>query len=255
MLPTKVLIIEDEGPARTRLRQMLAAVAGWIEVAWEADSVESAANVLREHQPDIIFTDVQLGDGTCFDLFREARTTCPVIFITAYDEHALKAFQHFALDYLLKPLKKEDLERALEKWRAMGPGKELIDYSALARAVMEEEEKRDVRYLIRFGEHLRTISSSEIAYVYTTSKAVFFVLHSGREYPSDKSLEQLEKELDPKKFFRINRQFIVSRASIGPMSAATKSRVRLELRPPFLNGEVIVSTEKSPLFKTWLGRR
>jgi DNA-binding LytR/AlgR family response regulator len=250
----KALIIEDEAPARNRLRSLLAEVKEELEICCEADSVESAIDYLSSGTPDIILTDIQLGDGTCFDIFNVITPACPVIFITAYDEHALAAFRLNTVDYLLKPLKKEELQRAFEKLRNLRGNPVSIDYAALAKAVLEEEQRKERRYLIRYGEHIRTISSNDIAYIYTISKAVFFVLHSGKEYPADKSLEMLEHELDPRKFFRINRQFIVSISSIGSMSPASKSRVQIELKPPHSNGDVIVSTEKSPQFKIWLGR-
>ncbi len=251
----KALIIEDEAPARNRMRNLLAEVNAELEICCEADSVESAIAHLRHGSPDIILTDIQLGDGTCFDIFNVIKPVCPVIFITAFNEHALAAFQLNTVDYLLKPLKKEDLQRAFEKLKSLRRGAESIDYSALAKAVLEEEERKEKRYLIRYGDHIRTISSNDIAYIYTISKAVFFVLQSGKEYPADKSLEMLEHELDSRKFFRINRQFIVNLASIGGMHPASKSRVRIDLNPPYKNGEVIVSTEKSPQFKIWLGRK
>jgi DNA-binding LytR/AlgR family response regulator len=134
----------------------------------------------------------------------------------------------------------------------MKPSLDGIDYSKLALAIIAEEKKFDRRYLIRFGEHIRSITSDEIAYIYTVQKAVFLVLFTGKEYPFDKSLEQLEKELNPSKFFRINRQFIVNIKSVGNMHVVSKSRVQIDLNPPFKGEEVIVSTEKSPLFKDWL---
>jgi len=250
----RALLIEDEPLARKRMIQLLAEVAPSIIPEWEADSLESALRMLKTVQPDLIFTDIQLGDGTCFHLFDQHRPQCPVVFITAFDEFALRAFQLNTVDYLLKPLRKEDLERATKKVLAQ-IGSSVVDYDQLVRLMLEEEQKNETRFLIRFGEHIRSISSGEIAYIYTVQKAVFFVLHSGKEYPADQSLDTLEKELDPRKFFRINRQFIVGMKAIGPMSAASKSRVRIELIPPFLGEEVVVSTERSPIFKSWLGKK
>lgn len=246
----QALIIEDEPLARQRMVRMLTAVAPEIQVQGEADSTESALLWLQQNKPDVIFTDIQLGDGTCFDVFHTIPPLCPVVFITAFDEHALKAFQVNAIDYLLKPLKEEDLKRACQRILAhqvMRPDKATLD--ALNPGATE------ARFLVRYGDQIRHIRSQEIAYIYTIQKAVFFVLHNGKEYPADQSLETLEKELDPKRFFRINRQFIVSLDAIGPMHTASKSRVQLTMKPPFIHGEVIVSTERSPHFKTWLGKR
>ena len=251
----KAFLIEDEPMALERLVQIMNEVAPSIQIVGEADSVESAIDWLSNNAtPDIIFSDIQLGDGTCFEVFSSCSPKCPIIFITAYQEHAIEAFKVNAIDYLLKPLKKEDLERAVAKLSPKAnPSAASIDYTQLAQAILREEQKFNRRYLIRYGEQIRTITSDDIAYIYTTLKSVFMVTHAGKEYPFDKSLDALEKELDPKKFFRINRQFIISFKSIGKMHPASKSRVQLELTPEYKGDEVIVSTEKSPLFKEWLG--
>lgn len=253
----KAFLIEDEPAALERLKNLIAETAANIEILGYSDTVEGSLIWLEKNgSPDIIFTDIQLADGICFDIFKTWKPTCPVVFITAYNEHALEAFRVNAVDYLLKPLKKADLERALEKVGATTTpenAKGAIDYTKLAAAILAEEKKYEKRYLIRYGEQIRTVTSDEIAYIYTTHKAVFLVTFAGKEYPFDKSLEHLEKELDPAKFFRINRQFIVNIKSVGHMHVVSKSRVQLDLNPPFKGDDVIVSTEKSPLFKDWLG--
>ena len=249
-----VLVIEDEPIARKRLIRMLALVAPDIRVAEEADSAASALRTLERYQPEAIFTDIQLGDGTCFDVFAKNNPRCPVVFITAFDEHALEAFRVHAVDYLLKPLRQEDLTRACTRLRERSV-KPVSDFNALASQLTAANPVGPARFLIRYGDQLRHITEQDIAYMYTIHKAVFFVLENGREYPADQSLDSLETVLDPVRFFRINRQFIISRHAIGPMQTTTKSRVILELTPPFSHGEVIVSTEKSPHFKAWLGKR
>lgn len=254
-LPMKIFLIEDEPIALNRLKQMIQESGQNADIIGDADSVESALEWLGKHDvPDLILTDVQLADGTCFDLFNQYQPKCPVIFITAFNHFAVEAFRINAKDYLLKPLKQEDLNTALDKVKKqMTPALTSLDYVKLAQAILQEEQKYDRRYLIRYGEQVRTVHSDEIAYAYTTQKAVFIVLFTGKEYPLDKTMDQLEKELDPKKFFRINRQFVVGLKSIGHMHVVSKSRVQIELNPPFKQDDVIVSTEKSPLFKEWLG--
>ena len=151
-------------------------------------------------------------------------------------------------------LKEEELHRTVQRLQEHRKSTlSNIDYERLAQAILFEENKFNRRYLIRFGEQVRTVQSHEIAYIYTTLKAVFLVLQTGKEYPVDKTLDQLEKELDPSKFFRINRQFIVSMNSIGNMHVVSKSRIQIDLIPEYKGDDVIVSTEKSPLFKIWLG--
>lgn len=250
-----IFLIEDEPLSVKRFRQLVSSLEGDIQVIGDADSVESAKQwLISNPAPDVIFTDVQLADGTCFDLFEAYYPKCPLVFVTAYNQYAVEAFKVNAQDYILKPLKKEELSRAVDKIRQRIKTTAVpIDYTALAKAILEEEQKFHRRYLIRYGDQVRTVNSNEIAYIYTTYKAVFLVLFSGKEYPLDKTLDQLEKELDPKNFFRINRQFIVNLKSIGNMHVVSKSRVQIELNPPFKADDVIVSTEKSPLFKEWLG--
>lgn len=250
----KAFLIEDEPAALDRLKQLLIELDSAIEFVGECDSVEAALLELPKANMDVIFTDVQLADGNCFEIFENYKSSCPVIFITAYNEHAISAFKVNATDYILKPLKKVDLEQALSKIRInKAPSNaSSIDYQKLAQAILEEEGKYNKRYLIRFGEQIRMIHSDEIAYIFTIQKANFIKTFVGKEYPIDKSLEQLERELDPKKFFRINRQFIVNIKSVGNMHVVSKSRVQLDLTPPYSGEEVIVSTEKSPLFKDWL---
>lgn len=252
----KVFLIEDEPAAMKRLKMLIAEADPGLEICGEADSVESALDwLVTNPSPDFIVTDVQLADGMCFDIFKQHSPSCPVIFATAFNNYALDAFQVNAADYLLKPIKADELKKAIEKIRRRVPGLPDIDYGRLARAIIDEESRYNRRYLIRYGDQIRSVESDEIAYFYTTQKAVFLVTFAGKSLPFDKSLDALEEELDPKKFFRINRQFIINVKSISHMHSVSKSRVQLDLNPAFKEGEVIVSTEKSPLFKTWLGDR
>jgi DNA-binding LytR/AlgR family response regulator len=251
----RILLIEDEPSAMERLKQLLFEIDPDTVIAGEADSLEAAFSWFDKNElPDVILSDIQLGDGNSMDLFEQLRPACPVVFITAFSEYAIQAFRANAIDYLLKPLKKDELSLTLDKIRLrIQSHAASIDYRKLAQAIIQEENKYARRYLIRFGEQIRSVTSADIAYAYTMQKAVFVTLHSGKSYPLDKPLDAIERELDPKKFFRINRQFIVGIHSIGQMHITTKSRVQLELIPPFKDEEVIVSTEKSPLFKLWLG--
>jgi DNA-binding LytR/AlgR family response regulator len=251
----RIFLIEDEPLALERLSSLIRKSSHDTEIIGDADSVESALHWLKSNpEPDLIITDVQLADGSCFEIFAQYTPPCPLIFVTAYNHYAIEAFKVNALDYLLKPVKSEELEGALSKARNhIAPAIKGIDYSRLAQAILQEETKYDRRYLIRFGEQIRTVQSDEIAYIYTIQKAIFLVLFTGKEYPLDKTMDVLEGELDPKKFFRINRQFIINIKSIGQMHTVSKSRVQLDLVPPFKGDDVIVSTEKSPIFKEWLG--
>jgi len=251
----KLYLLEDEPLALARIKALCTELDPEISVVGESDSAIDAIKWFENNpEPELIITDIQLADGTCFDLFAAHSPRCPVIFITAYNQYAIQAFKLNTIDYLLKPLKKDDLATALKKYHSSTAGHtKMIDYNHLAKQILAEENKWNKRYLIRYGDQIRTVDSSEIAYVHTTAKSAFITLFGGKNYPIDKSLDLLEKELNPQEFFRINRQFIVHIKSIGKMHIVSKSRVQLELNPPFTDDDVIVSTEKSPLFREWLG--
>ncbi|MBL7943175.1 MAG: response regulator transcription factor [Flavobacteriales bacterium] len=250
----KVLLIEDEPLAMERMHELLKKSGVSIEIVAACDSVNDAVASLKGGlNPELIITDVQLADGDCFDIFRECPPACPVIFTTAYNQYAIEAFKVNAADYLLKPVKQEELNHALNKVKQQIRPASPIDYVHLARTILAEEQRFNRRYFIRYGDQIRSIDVKDIAYFYTTNKAVFLVTFGDRTYPVDKTLDVLESELDPTKYFRINRQFIVHVKSIAKMIPASKSRIELELEPAYEDGEVVVSTEKSPQFKIWMG--
>jgi two-component system, LytTR family, response regulator LytT len=250
----KILLIEDEPLAMERLHDLLQKSGVAHEVIAACDSVQDTVTRLKGGlQPELIITDVQLADGDCFNIFSECPPQCPVIFTTAYDQYALNAFKVNAADYLLKPVKQEELNAALAKVQKHIRPASAIDYVHLARTILAEEQRYNRRYFIRYGDQIRSIDVKDIAYFYTSNKAVFLVTFGDRTYPVDKTLDVLEAELDPSKFFRINRQFIVHVKSIAKMIPASKSRIELELEPAYEEGEVVVSTEKSPQFKVWMG--
>lgn len=250
----KVLIIEDEEPAAERLKDLLIQLVPEIEFAEPIVSIRTAVNFLSTHpQLDLIFLDIHLADGSSFDIFNQVEIETPVIFITAYDEYALKAFKVNSIEYLLKPVKKDELANAIEKWKKIfGKKDELPDINALLMTLGKKENAYKKRFLVRYGEHIRTIETDDIAYFYTEEKNNFFRTKDNQNYPCDFQLDKLESLLDPHRFFRINRQFIINIEAIDQMFAFSKSRVKVVLRPP-INLDTIVSTERSPHFKEWLG--
>ena len=246
----KALIIEDEAAAVRRMTKLIQEVDPNIEILTDLDSVADAVTWLENNPPpDVIFQDIHLADGSSFEIFNHVEVKSPIIFITAYDEYAIKAFKVSAIDYLLKPLKKGELEVALNKVRkAKGEGTTL-DYAKLAKAL--QSGKYNKRFLIRFGQQIKVVSMKEAAYFYTQDKITFLVTHKGKRYPLDYSLEKIEDMMDKRAYFRINRQFIVNIEAIKDMYAFSKSRVKLTLTPPS-ELETVVSTERSPFFKKWL---
>lgn len=245
-----VLIVEDEKPAATRLVNMLKKVKPDITIVGITDGVESTLNFLDQHAPpDLVFMDIHLADGSALEIFRHYTfNDTVVIFATAYDQYAIEAFKLNALYYLLKPIKQEELELALTRYRETR--ERTNDYKQIVNKLLSKQNQ-DKRFLIRMGQSLRLVHQQDIAYFYTADKITFMMTKEGRKYPLDYTLENLEEMIDPARFFRINRQYIIRIDAIQQMHAHTKARVRIDLQPP-AHEEVIVSTEKSPLFKKWL---
>ena len=245
----KVLLIEDELAAARRLTKIVQEIDPGVEVLDCLDSIEHSLNWLVENPtPDLILMDIHLADGSSFEIFQHVRINSPVIFITAYDQYAIQAFKVNAVDYLLKPIKREELEEALARVKRLRK-KEQIDYEQLAQAMQQGSWNK--RFLIRIGQNFRVIELKEAAYFYTESKITFLIARGGKRYPLDYSLEKLEELLPADQYFRINRQFIVGIEAIQEMYSVSKSRVKLVLDPPS-NMDTIVSTERSPVFKKWL---
>lgn len=204
----------------------------------------------NEH-PDLIFMDIQLADGISFEIFNQIPVKCPVIFTTAFDQYAIQAFKVNSIDYLLKPVKNDELEAAIAKFRKSKTSTDSpIPYEKLL-GLLKGKPELHKRLLIRFGETIKAVEVSDVAYFYTENKINYLCTFDKKTYPLDFNLDQLESMIDPEHFFRINRQFIVHIKAINKMVSYSKSRVKLELVPP-TEIETIVSTERSPNFKNWL---
>lgn len=250
----KIAIIEDEEPSAKRLSKLINEIDPSVEILTQLESVSSAIDWFNEHEnPDLIFSDIQLSDGLSFDIFRNVKIDCPIIFTTAFDQYAIDAFKVNSIDYLLKPLKKEELKTAIEKFHKLGgqAGKSSVDISKLLEAIHLPKSEFKKRFVIRYGEHIKTIMIEDVAYFNTEDKINFLTTKEGRRYTIDYNLDALEAILDPKIFFRINRQFIIGIHAISDMFSYSKSRVLIKLNPPSKH-ETIVSTERSGDFKLWL---
>lgn len=245
----KVLIIEDEAAAVRRLTKLILEIDQDIEIVADLDSLESSLVWINNNKlPDLIFMDINLADGNSFELFNHVKIDKPVIFTTAFDEFAIKAFKVNALDYILKPIKKIELATAIEKFKkSIKPVS--TDYKELLKVVKQNQSPK--RFLIRVGQQIKVVELRNAAYFYTQDKITFLITKEGKRYPIDHSLDKLEEIADPGQFFRINRQFIVSMFAIAEMQSWSKSRVRILLNPSTIS-ETIVSTVRSPHFKKWL---
>lgn len=253
----KVLIIEDEAPAFRRLQKLIQEINPQVEIVEVLDSVKEAIKWFNTYtQPDLIFMDIQLADGLSFEIFEEVKVNKPVIFTTAYDEYTLKAFKVNSIDYLLKPLNKNDLAHSLQKFEEMqqlfGTPKAQEFQQLLAsfkQNTMSVEYKS--RFLIKTTDRLISLLEHEIAYFYTESGLVYVRTNKEKRYPLDYTLDDLEKLLDPKYFFRLNRQFITRLQAIHEIHKYFNGKLLVKLQPSYTE-EVVVSREKASLFKRWL---
>lgn len=248
----KVLIIEDEQATAQRLKKMILEIDPQTEVLDILDSIESAVSWHQSHPaPELIFQDIQLADGSSFEIFKQVEVETPIIFTTAFDQYAIDAFQVNSIDYLLKPIVREKLAESIEKFnRVYKKNPASIDYNALAKIIQKDDYQK--RFIVRYGQKIKSIETAQIAYFYTESGNNFFRTFNNETYPVDFSLDKLEKLLDPDIYYRINRQFIIHIKAIHEMYTYSKSRVKIELNPP-CEIDTIASTERSGDFKRWLG--
>jgi two-component system, LytTR family, response regulator LytT len=252
----KILIIEDENLAAKHLASMVMQLEPSATIVRTIPSVSEGVDFLTHHQHevDLILSDIQLNDGLSFEIFKATNCLKAIIFITAYDEYALQAFKVNGFDYLLKPIKKEELKAALDKYKSIfGAAQQLPNLELLLKTLQPEQPSFRNRFAVRYGDKLKTIPIEEVACFYTENKAVHLVTFEGRKYLIDGNLEELEKELDPKKWFRVNRQFIIGINGISEMFTYSKSRVLIKVKQ-LPNEEIIVSTERSGDFKAWLNQ-
>lgn len=248
----RIVIIEDEEAAVRRLKKLIAQIDARHDVLAHLDSVSTAVSWLRTHaHPDLLLMDIHLADGSSFEIFKHAEIQCPVIFTTAYDQYAIDAFRVHAIDYLLKPVKAEELNRALA--RIADPQIRSSQVSKIVEGLSRTGLMPQVqRTLVKIGQSIRLLDLNSIAYFYSQEKITFAVTPANKRMPIDDSLEALESKLDGQRYFRINRQLIIGIDAIDEMYAYSKSRVKIILKPPLAGRDVIVSTERSPHFKRWL---
>lgn len=249
----KTLIIEDEHPASQKLIRLLKETDPGIEIIDILPSVEQTINWFDINPPpDLIFMDIQLEDGLCFDIFENYKINIPVIFTTAYDEYTLKAFKVNSIDYLLKPIVPEELKNALNKYNRLYCHK--TDYKKIESLIKQLQPHRKERFLIKIGEHYKSIPTSDIRCFYITERCTFLLNEAGRSYPVDYSLEQIEQFIDPKLFFRVNRNFIISYNSIRDIISYSSNRLKIILNDWTEKDEILVSRERVAGFKKWMDR-
>ena len=251
----RILIVEDEPLAAERLETLIREYLPEVDVAGPFDSIRSTVSWLNENDtPDLALFDIQLADGLSFEIFEQADVSCPVIFTTAFDEYALKAFKVNSIDYLLKPIDKKELFSALEKYERLFKQQDKqgsVSTEAIDHIYHMMTRNYRSRFLIRVGEHLRPLNTTNVVYFYSQQRATFVLTEEGKSYDLDFTLDQLEQELDPKQFFRVNRGALVSLDAISDVLIYSGNRLRLKLvKEP--DEPVLVSREKVSSFKQWL---
>jgi DNA-binding LytR/AlgR family response regulator len=251
----KVIIIEDEIPAANRLEKLLHNYNREIEIVHTADSVESSVRYLTATQNhDLIFMDIQLADGLSFDIFDKVKITTPVIFTTAFDQYTLKAFKVNSIDYLLKPIDETELHQSLQKYQQLYP-KTQTDFSYKILKLMQDINavKYKERLLIKRGQQLSYLKTESTAYCFADGKLCYAVDFNGAKYLLENNLSQLEEQLQPDNFYRINRHLLINIEAVKKVHTWLGGRLKVEM-PFATTAETIVSRERVNGFKEWLGR-
>ena len=251
----KVLIIEDEKPAADWLRQLILKFDTQITVLAVIDSVSGAVEWFQQNPaPDLAFMDIQLADGLSFDIFEQTKIQCPVIFTTAYEEYAIKAFKVNSVDYLLKPIAFTELEAAFQKFgdrvqSIQAAPSVTVELLNKVKEMLRKQYK--TRFVIKVGEHLKSITVEDILFSYSLEKATYLCTADFKTYLIDYSLDRISEMIDEHRFFRINRKYILSNQSIADIIFYSNSRLKIKLKKSD-EESIIVSRDKVAAFKEWL---
>lgn len=251
----RVVIIEDEAPAAARLARLLQNTGDDVEVLKQLDSVEAATRYLQNGgEADLLFMDIQLGDGLSFDIFQQTEVKCPVIFTTAFDQYTLKAFKVNSVDYLLKPVDENELQAAVDKYRQLyRTEKNSIPQNLQQLLETLQAPKYKERLLIKRGQQLSYLKTEQVAFCFADGKLCYAVDFSGNKFLLEVNLTILEEQLQPAKFYRINRSLLVNIDAVNKVHTWLGSRLKLELQPS-TKADTVVSRERVNGFKEWLGQ-
>jgi DNA-binding LytR/AlgR family response regulator len=244
----KTVIIEDERLIAEEFKNMLMNTSGEMEIVASFATVKESVDYFSVHDaPDIIFSDVKLPDGLSFDIFNRVDIKSPVVYITAFDNFILNAFESNGIDYLLKPVDQKDIEKTLAKYQT------LKDHFHNHRSFVNSfHKKQKTRMLVRKGIENIILRTSDIVIIYTENKLVYVIDKDGKKYIADKNLSDLNEELDPGIFFRVNRQYIVNIGFVKSYKAYEKVKLQIDLTMPDLHHHIIVSQEMAPCFRKWI---
>lgn len=246
-----VIIIEDEHIAFEKLKALLILVVPEVQIVGHAKSVQEGINLINtKPKIDLAFFDIQLEDGLSFSILEQAKGNFPIIFITAYDDYAIRAFDHYSIAYLLKPIQKSDLQKAFDKFRST---QVQPDYARILQAAIQDARKTNYkeRFTVKIGDKIRLFDASDIACFFSRNKGSFLCTKEGKQHLVDYPLDQIESLIDPSKFFRANRKHIISIDTIEKVIRYTGSRQKVVLSCNF-DEDIIVAREKVKAFKMWL---
>lgn len=247
-----VLIVEDETVAYENLASILTEIDSTIQIQGNTESISQTINWLRNHPlPDLIFMDIHLSDGSSFAIFDHIQVETPIIFITAYDEYAIEAFKVNSIDYLLKPIKKGELERALTKFGKYTQTDLLHYLNQLTQLAPASTPQYNEKLLIPIKDKLVLINLKEVSYIYTTDRNTHIHMKNGQVYPYSKTLDQISLSLNPANFFRANKQFIIARESVQNLTIWFDNRllITLDIKTP---ERIYISKNKASEFKSWI---
>ena len=255
-----ILIIEDEQLASKRLIKLIKAIDDAVNIIDVIDSVESSIEWFQNNEhPDLIFLDIQLSDGLSFNIFNKVEVNSSVIFTTAFDEFALQAFELNSVDYLLKPIDESKLKISIQKYKkvkqSFNKNEINFDSKKLLQALQKKEPKYKTRFLVNKGSSLIVIDIEDVAYFYTEDKLVFIITNDNKRYSLNTTLDKLEKELEPQKLYRANRQYLVSVQSINEIHNHFNYKLKLDLVPKPESEDVVISKLKVSDFKNWISTR
>ena len=249
----QILIIEDENLAAKRLIKLVKEQLPGSEIHGNLDTITGSVDWLRNNpEPDLIFLDIQLADGISFEIFEKLKINSPIIFCTAYDQYAIKAFKLNSIDYLLKPVDPEELGHALDKFKS-GRKLPVITFDQIKNLLHVSPKTYKNRFLVKIGERIQTVDIQEIAFFYSEDKVTLLQTRQSKKYIIDYTLDEVEEMINPEHFFRLNRKYITAINAIKEIFTYSNSRLKIHLEN-CTDNDILISREKMGPFKSWLGQ-
>lgn len=247
----KAIIVEDEDFAIERLEMLLQQIEQGVSIIAKLNTTKQAVQWLQNNKADLIFLDINLADGNAFKIFEQVEVKTPIIFTTAYHDYALRAFEQFSIDYLLKPISREKLKNSLLKFKALKTAHTQADDQLAELIDLMRSEKKTKRFIVNIGNKVKVIEAKEVAYFLFDAKITFLYTHEGKRYSIDSSLKQLQLSLAAQDFFRVNRQYLLSRQAIQELQYYSVTRIKVHVQPDSPE-DIFVARDKIGVFKRWL---